>query len=368
MDHPFFIVSTYLWLFPFVALVGFATLFTLLPFTTSRPFDASKLRFCWQHISCQQHTYHCYHCFHNLILMFKVTDRPYLFSCLLCLSSASRLQLRHHIVLYWVHKWSFHLHPICYYLPLSTTDYRHFFLHVVSQITLLAASLFELAVYKFLIRLLFMFMSPWKVSEPLSMLFAMVLTFVFITGICCTWWIPKINNVSTVHMPSTCHYLSSIRLWNSWKVCRITTTRWPLWPSITFIRFRSLCSSVPFITLRTFRTGVSFVTFWTLRTNISFWSLSMVNFRTLRPRTTTTRWPLCTSISFVTSSPLAPVHHHFLFRFLSPLSLFWTSIALITFWSLLPCWPFNNFHSCTYFAMISNNYTHYKICFMNFSL
>ena len=230
MDHPFFIVSTYLWLFPFVALVGFATLFTLLPFTTSRPFDASKLRFCLQHISCQQHTYHCYHCFHNLILMFKVTDRPYLFSCLLCLSSASRLQLRHHIVLYWVHKWSFHLHPICYYLPLSTTDYRHFFLHVVSQITLLAASLFELAVYKFLIRLLFMFMSPWKVSEPLSMLFAMVLTFFFITGICCTWWIPKINNVSTVHMPVTCHYLSSIRLWNSWKVCRITTTRWPCGP------------------------------------------------------------------------------------------------------------------------------------------
>ena len=158
--------------------------------------------------------------------MFGATDCPYLFSCLLCLSSTLRLQLHHHIVLYWDHKRSFHLHPICYYLPLLTIGYHRFFLYVVSQITLLKAPLFELAVYKFLIRLLFMFMSPWKVSEPLSMLFAMVLTFFFITGICCTWWIPKINNVSTVHMPVTCHYLSSIRLWNSWKVCRITTTRW----------------------------------------------------------------------------------------------------------------------------------------------
>ena len=158
---------------------------------------------------------------------------------LLCLSSALRLQLHHHIVLYWDYKWSFHLHPVLYYLPLSTVGYHHFFLHVVSQTTLLIASLFVLAVYNVLIRLLFMFMSPWKASEPLSMLFAMVLRFFFITGICCTWWIPKINNVFTIHMPITCHYLSSVRLWNSWKVCRIATTRWPLWPSITFITWRS---------------------------------------------------------------------------------------------------------------------------------
>ena len=143
-----------------------------------------KWRFCWQHISCQQHTYHCYHCCHNLVLiaffvMFGVTDCPHLFSCLLCLSFALRLQLHHHIMLYWDHKWSFHLHPICYYLPLSTIGYHHFFLHVVSQTALLTASLFGVAVYKFLIRLLFMFMSPWKVSEPLSIWFPMVLTSFF---------------------------------------------------------------------------------------------------------------------------------------------------------------------------------------------
>ena len=167
--------------------------------------------------------------------MFGVTDCPCLFSCLLCLSSALRLQLHHHIMLYWHHKWVFHMHPICYYLPLLTIGYHHFFLHVVSQNTLSTASLFELAVYKFLIRLFFMFMSPWKVSEPLSMLFAMVLTLFFITGICCTWWIPKINNVFTVHMPITCHYLSSIWLWNSSKVCRITASQ--LCTSITLGAF-----------------------------------------------------------------------------------------------------------------------------------
>ena len=31
-----------------------------------------------------------------------------------------------------------------------------------------------------------MFISPWKVSEPLSMLFVMASTYFFITGICCT--------------------------------------------------------------------------------------------------------------------------------------------------------------------------------------
>ena len=60
------------------------------------------------------------------------------------------------------------------------------------------------------------------------------------------------------------NYLSSIRLWNRWKVCRIAITRWPLWPSITFITFGSLCSSVPFITTSSSNTTVFFVTFWTL--------------------------------------------------------------------------------------------------------
>ena len=142
------------------------------------------------------------------------------------------------------------MHPICYDLPLSTIGYHHFFLHVVTQTTLLIASLFELFVYKFLIRLLFMFMSPWKVSEPLSMLFAMVLTFFY-------YW----------HLL----HLSSIRLWNSWKVCRITITRWPLWPTITFITFGSLCSSVPFITISTSNTTGNFITFglWGLVSSLS---------------------------------------------------------------------------------------------------
>ena len=179
-------------------------------------------------------------------------------------------------------------------------------------------------------------------------------------------------------MPITCHYLSSIRLWNSWKVCRITITRWPLWPSITFITFGSLCSSVPFITISTsnttvnfitfgtLRTGVSFVTFWTLTTNISLRSSSMVTFRTLRPSTTTTRWPLstsitlgasCISISFVTLISPSLCASVSPFWPLSPLPLFWTNIALFNFWSLLPSWSFNTFQSCTYFAMISNKYT-----------
>ena len=290
--------------------------------------------------------------------MFGATDCPYLFSCLLCLSSTLRLQLHHHIVLYWDHKWSFHLHPICYYLPLLTIGYHRFFLYVVSQITLLKAPLFELAVYKFLIRLLFMFMSPWKVSEPLSMLFAMVLTFVFITGICCTWWIPKINNVSTVHMPSTCHYLSSIQLWNSWKVCRITTTRWPLWPSITFIRFRSLCSSVPFITISTSNTTVNFITLGTLRTSISGpWDPAPPLPRGL--------WAQVSPWSPVSPRALcAPVSP---FRPLSPLSLLgpvlpWSSFSLGCLAG--PSTP----SSCIYLDMISSKYTDYKILFYEFLL
>ena len=33
----------------------------------------------------------------------------------------------------------------------------------------------------------------------------------FISGMCCTWWIPKVNNLFTVHMQITRHYLSCIQ-------------------------------------------------------------------------------------------------------------------------------------------------------------
>ena len=280
---------------------------------------------------------------------------------LLCLSSALRLQLHHHTVLYWDYKWSFHLHPILYYLPLSTIGYHHFFLHVVSQTTLLIASLFELAIYNVLIRLLFMFMSPWKVSVPLSMLFAMVLTFFFITGICCTWWIPKINNVFTIHMSITCHYLSSVRLWNSWKVCRLATTRWPLWPSITFITWRSLCSSVPFFTISTSNTTVNFITLGTYRTGLSFWSLCCSGGAGFKdPETQHHHFQVALVHKYLLCHPYLPepsVHQYLLLGLYLVCVFFRTSINLIIFWSWLSCGSFNTFHSCIYFDMISTKYT-----------
>ena len=54
--------------------------------------------------------------------------------------------------------------------------FTFFFLYVVSLNTLLTASVFEEGVCKVLLRLLLVFILPWKVSEPLSMLFAMVST------------------------------------------------------------------------------------------------------------------------------------------------------------------------------------------------
>ena len=293
--------------------------------------------------------------------MFGATDCPYLFFYLLCLSSALRLQLHHHIVLYWDYKWYFHLHPILYYLPLSTIGYHHFFLHVVSQTAFLIASLFELAVYNVLIRLLFMFMSPLKASEPLSMLFAMVLRFFFITGICCTWWIPKINNVFTIHMPITCHYLSSVRLWNSWRVCRIAITRWPLWPSITFITFGSLCSSVPFITISTSNTTVNFITLGTYRTGISFWSLCCSGGAGFKaPETQHHHFQVALLHNYLLCHPCLPepsVHQYLLLGLYLLCLVFRTSINLIIFWSWLSCRSFNIFHSCIYLDMISSKYT-----------
>ena len=53
-----------------------------------------------------------------------------------------------------------------------------------------------------------MLISPWKVSEPLSMLFVMASTYFFITGICRTWWIPKINNIFN------CSYLNYLSFSN----------------------------------------------------------------------------------------------------------------------------------------------------------
>ena len=48
---------------------------------------------------------------------------------------------------------------------------------------------------------------------------------------------------------------------SSWKVCRIITSKWPLWPCITLITTSD--TNVIFINL-----CVSCVTFWTLRTSI----------------------------------------------------------------------------------------------------
>ena len=120
-------VSKYLLLLPSVALVGSATLMSLLPFI-SGPFVTSKVNILLS-------TYFLLTtslslssplslCCHNLVLImcfsiFVVISYRYLFSYLWCLC--------HHIVLFLGHKWSYHQHPICYHFPILTTGYHHFF-------------------------------------------------------------------------------------------------------------------------------------------------------------------------------------------------------------------------------------------------
>ena len=88
------------------------------------------------------------------------------------------LQPHHHIVLYSAHKWSYDLHPICYHFLISIIGFLSLFvLYVAPQNALLTTSVFEVGVGTFLIRLLFILISPGKVSEPFRLLFAMVSTY-----------------------------------------------------------------------------------------------------------------------------------------------------------------------------------------------
>ena len=135
MYHQFFIVSTYLSLLQFVALVGSATLITLLPFI-SRPFDASKLKVCCQHVSCQPYPYHGY----SFVVIFCSAE--FINGLSISIPSVTTYHFQQLVII-------------------------TFFLYVVPQNILLIGSLFEVCVCMLLIQLLFMFMSPWKVSEPL---------------------------------------------------------------------------------------------------------------------------------------------------------------------------------------------------------
>ena len=122
------LVSTYFLLLPSVALVGSATLITLLPFIP-RPFDTSKRKVYCHHISYQPHLCHYCHYCHNLVstTWLNFWGNRLSMSIFLSVMSFICLKVHHHIVFYSGHKWSYYQHPICYDFQISTIGCRHFF-------------------------------------------------------------------------------------------------------------------------------------------------------------------------------------------------------------------------------------------------